>query len=276
MKHKQTKQNPAIVGFSFIRRPVLELLLRNSYDVKVWSNDQAWSAWIAAKHTHPTIAIIEDRTVFDEALSNCGTTYLLVREGFDWLSKKHITSVDAQLDQEGLIVVKSNMTVNQLKAAFKQAKPYQADKYTQLTATSNTAGSCAGCTLLLQAQCSNKTPRSKSCSKYKLATAEDSAVPYSLNQLVAKCLLAADIDMLVIAHKAVWKHTYKFAVGKLTRKQWIGVCGRQLLTAKVPKADLRRIGAWVKQNGKALRQGATGPFISKIDKKLAALIKKKS
>jgi hypothetical protein len=256
-----------VIGLAFINLTALKVVTVNKQmDLKVYPSD-GWEKWREdAKGRRMAVAVVEDRKHFRNALDS-GAMHLIVLTDYDWLTRRGVTCLDAAKKGDNLTI--KSVTPDQIKTSLLDLPDYQLSENDKWISKGNPEGRCAGCKQLSDCGHDPKVMTKRPCeTQWEVDSTENSYRSYSLSHLIHLALGSANEDALLLRPQEFWKATFDFALGNISRSDWIAQYGRALRTAGTPKNRLQDIALWVKRYGSALKAGEVKSPLTKGDQKM--------
>lgn len=268
---------PRCLGLAFVRSSTLHIVLRNDYDVEVFTGDsKTWKAWLQKRRKKQGLTLVEDPKLFRQAVRHCGTEHLLVLADYGWLTRRGVVCLDAEDRGDGIVMLTFNP--EGLQRALQGAEAYEPSVVDKWLDKGDVNKRCAGCKeLLTKSRCKDTTgPAAKACNQWAAEKGAKAYRAYNLCHLLHLALRNVDDALLheMTQPKEIWIATYRYAVGRMIKKEWMARYGRILRTAGTSKERLKAINMWVNRYGHVLATGKRGNPPGKLDCTLAGKLKK--
>jgi hypothetical protein len=266
-----------VIGLAYVKPAALHLVVRNKgFDARVFPGDLDWKKHMASKSKAKKVAIIEDKRQLKKALDAGLPLIVVCIDDIDWLERRGIPCLDGY--KENGLPKQLRITPTQIYTELGKTEVYATSKGDMWLTKSNPAGRCAGCKQLLDECGYEPTPTAKRpCGdEWAADTTKNAYLAFNLSQLIHIALNNAEEERLMDTPQDFWRATYTFAMGQMSRTEWITEHARLLKSAGTSKPRLQNIVLWVKKYGSKLKAGKISNPPSKLDVKLADKLLKPS
>jgi len=259
-----------VIGLAYVKPTALHLVVRNrGYDARVFPGDTDWKKHMASGGRARKVAIVEDKRQLKKALDAGLPLIVVCVDDIDWLERRGIKCLDG-FREDGLDKQLA-VTPTQIYTELGKAEVFTTSKTDMWLTKSNPKGRCAGCKHL-HGECGYEpipTAKRPCGDEYEADTSQKAYRSYNLSQLIHVAINGSDEDKLMDHPQDFWRATYAFAMGKMSRNEWITEHARLLKSAGTSKPKLQAIVMWVKKYGPRLRDSKITNPPSKLDMTLA-------